>query len=67
MASTENSAVVDKPATLSFSETEYLKRPAEILAMVDAGHRVEITAADGTPFIVIFPGTIADVTISNWD
>jgi len=65
MARTENRAVVDKPATLSFSETEYLKRPAEILAMVDSGHRVEIVAADGTPFMVIFPGTIADVSISD--
>jgi len=67
MASTENSAVVDKPATLSFSEAEFLKRPREVFAKVESGHRVEIIGADGTTNMVLFPGTIADVPISDWD
>lgn len=61
MARTEQQAVIHEPATVSFSQDEYLKDPSKALSKVSSGHRVEVLAPDGSPHLVIYPGTIADI------
>lgn len=61
MSRSQPTSSVQEPATVSFSETEYLKQPSVALAEATYGQRVELRAADGSTRVVIYPGSIADV------
>lgn len=61
MPRTQTAPPLQERATVTFSESEYLKQPSVALTAASHGQRVEILSDDGSTRVVIYPGTIADV------